>query len=45
MTKVIKEMKEELRKFKAYSNNRGNPRFSDTYWYYFDTAKTPTYEQ
>ena len=36
---------EELRKFKAYSNNRGNPRFSDTYWYYFDTAKTPTYEQ
>ena len=30
-----------LQRFEQYSNQRGNPQFSDTYWYYFDTAKTP----
>ena len=30
-----------LQRFADYSNHRGDPRFSDTYWYYFDTAKTP----
>ena len=31
----------ELQRFRAYNNERGNPKFSDTYWYYFDTAKVP----
>jgi len=31
----------EVQRFQDYSAHRGDPRFSDTYWYYFDTAKTP----
>ena len=31
----------ELQRFKEYSAHRGDPRFNDTYWYYFDTAKAP----
>jgi hypothetical protein len=31
----------ELQRFQEYSSHRGDPRFSDTYWYYFDTAKIP----
>ncbi len=31
----------ELQRFNAYSAHRGDPQFADTYWYYFDTAKTP----
>ena len=30
-----------VERFALYNNSRGNPQFSDTYWYYFDTAKTP----
>ena len=32
---------DQLRLFSEYNNRRGDPAFSDTYWYYFDTAKTP----
>ena len=31
----------EVQRFSEYNSHRGDPRFSDTYWYYFDTAKTP----
>ena len=31
----------EVQRFSDYNSHRGDPRFSDTYWYYFDTAKTP----
>ena len=31
----------QMQRFQEYSQQRGNPRFRDTYWYYFDTAKTP----
>lgn len=27
--------------FMEYNNKRRNPKYKDTYWYYFDTAKTP----
>lgn len=27
--------------FKQYSNQRGNPKFKGTYWYYFDKVKAP----
>ena len=30
-----------VERFAQYNNNRGNPQFRDTYWYYFDTAKAP----
>lgn len=30
-----------LQRFYQYNNQRGNPAFSDTYWYYFDKADTP----
>ena len=32
---------EQLRRFQDYNKHRGDTRFSDTYWYYFDTAKAP----
>ncbi len=32
---------EQLHRFNEYSQHRGDPRFNDTYWYYFDTAKAP----
>ena len=32
---------ELLQRFQDYNQHRGDTRFSDTYWYYFDTAKTP----
>ena len=32
---------EQMQRFQAYNSQRGHPSFSDTYWYYFDTAKTP----
>ena len=31
----------ELKRFQDYSSHRGDPRFRDTYWYYFDTVKPP----
>ena len=31
----------QIKRFEEYSQQRGNPRFRDTYWYYFDTAKAP----
>jgi hypothetical protein len=30
-----------IQRFMQYNNQRGNSRFRDTYWYYFDKAKTP----
>ena len=30
-----------LQRFKQYNEQRGNPAFKDTYWYYFDKAETP----
>jgi hypothetical protein len=30
-----------LQRFTAYNQQRGNPTFKDTYWYYFDTQKAP----
>ena len=30
--------------FKQYSNQRGNPSFKGTYWYYFDKTKAPEIE-
>ena len=30
-----------LRRFIEYNNQRGNPRFKDTYWYYYDKMKAP----
>lgn len=30
-----------LQQFSQYNEQRGNPAFKDTYWYYFDKAKTP----
>lgn len=27
--------------FKQYNNQRGNPNYKDTYWYYFDKIKAP----
>ena len=30
-----------MRRFIEYNNQRGNPRFKDTYWYYFDKIQTP----
>lgn len=32
---------EQLQRFREYNQHRGDTRFSDTYWYYFDTAKAP----
>lgn len=29
-------------RFMEYNQQRGSKQFADTYWYYFDTAKTPT---
>jgi len=30
-----------MQRFKQYNEQRGNPAFKDTYWYYFDKAETP----
>lgn len=30
-----------LERFKLYNDQRGNPKFKGTYWYYFDKTKTP----
>lgn len=30
-----------LQRFSRYNEQRGNPQFKDTYWYYFDTTKAP----
>ena len=30
-----------LQRFKLYNEQRGNPAFKDTYWYYFDKAEAP----
>ncbi|MBP5778004.1 MAG: hypothetical protein J6W56_10695, partial [Prevotella sp.] len=30
-----------MRRFMEYNNQRGNPKFKDTYWYYFDKIKAP----
>lgn len=30
-----------MQRFIEYNNQRGNPRFKDTYWYYFDKIKAP----
>lgn len=32
---------EQWRRFQDYNQHRGDTHFSDTYWYYFDTAKAP----
>ncbi len=32
-------------RWQQYNQQRGNPAFADTYWYYFDKAKTPEYKQ
>ena len=34
-----------LQRFYQYNSQRGNPAFSDTYWYYFDKAETPKLNQ
>lgn len=34
-------MPELISEFNIYSNRRGDPAFSDTYWYYFDTQQQP----
>lgn len=31
----------QTQRFADYNQHRSDPRFSDTYWYYFDTAKAP----
>ena len=30
-----------MQRFIEYNNQRGNPRFKDTYWYYYDKIKAP----
>lgn len=30
-----------MQRFMEYSDRRGDPRFRETYWYYFDKAQTP----
>ena len=30
-----------MQRFIDYNNQRGNPRFKDTYWYYYDKIKAP----
>ena len=39
-SKYIKRQ-DVLQQFRQYNEQRGNPAFKDTYWYYFDKAKTP----
>lgn len=39
-TKYIKRQ-DVLQRFTQYNERRGDPSFSDTYWYYFDKAETP----
>ena len=38
--KYIKRQ-EVMKQFIEYNNQRGNPRFKGTYWYYFDKQKAP----
>ncbi len=37
-------MPDVARRFAQYNSQRGNKQFSDTYWYYFDTARAPKVE-
>ena len=30
-----------MQRFMEYSQQRGNPKFKETYWYYFDKIKAP----
>ena len=35
------KMNDVMQRFTDYNNQRGNPRFKGTYWYYFDKIKAP----
>ena len=35
------KMGDVMKRFVDYNNQRGNPRFKGTYWYYFDKAEAP----
>ena len=35
------KMGDVMKRFVDYNNQRGNPRFKGTYWYYFDKIKAP----
>ena len=35
------KMNDVMQRFIDYNNQRGNPRFKGTYWYYFDKIKAP----
>ena len=35
------KMNDVMQRFVEYNNQRGNPRFKGTYWYYFDKIKNP----
>lgn len=35
------KMNDVMQRFVEYNNQRGNPRFKGTYWYYFDKIKAP----
>ncbi len=37
-------MPDVTNRFAQYNQQRGNPQFSDTYWYYFDKARAPKVE-
>lgn len=41
-TKYIKRQ-DVLQRFKLYNEQRGNPAFKNTYWYYFDKAEAPKF--
>mgnify|MGYP006988839593 FL=1 len=38
---VYIKMNDVMQRFIAYNNQRGNPAFKGTYWYYFDKIKAP----
>jgi hypothetical protein len=33
-------MPDVIKRFIDYNNQRGNPKFKGTYWYFFDKVKT-----
>ena len=35
------KLNDVMQRFIQYNNQRGNPRFKGTYWYYFDKMKAP----
>ena len=35
------KLQDVMQRFIEYNNQRGNPRFKDSYWYYFDKIKAP----